>query len=86
LPSIVAVHGLGAHPEHTWSGKAAAGSGHSDKVHLLKNLLMLDFPESRILSFAYNSDWLIDAPVKTAQPIASKLIEELKQTRSKDHV
>jgi hypothetical protein len=100
--SIVAVHGLGAHPEHTWSYKAPAvvtlakgglaaqaNATYSDKdlrIHLLRDLLKPDFPEARILSFAYNSDWLINAPVKTAQQIAYRLLEQLKKARSNNRV
>jgi hypothetical protein len=53
------------------------------RVHLLRDLLKPDpdFLEARILSFPYNSDWLINSPVKTAQQIADKLIEELKKDR-----
>jgi hypothetical protein len=56
------------------------------RVHLLRDLLKPDFPEARIFSFAYNSDWLIKAPVKTAQQIASRLLDQLKAARSNDLV
>ncbi|KAK1634576.1 hypothetical protein BDP81DRAFT_462415 [Colletotrichum phormii] len=35
------------------------------KVHLLRNLLPKAVLTARILSFSYNSDWLVDAPEKT---------------------
>ncbi|KAM4060723.1 putative serine esterase [Hirsutella rhossiliensis] len=41
-----------------------------------------DFPEARIVSFAHNSDWLIDAPVKTAQTIGHRLLDKLAEHRS----
>ncbi|RCI15366.1 hypothetical protein L249_6755 [Ophiocordyceps polyrhachis-furcata BCC 54312] len=75
--SIVAVHGLGADAEYTWTRKVAA-----ERVHLLRDLIAKDFPEARILNFAYNSDWLVDAPVKTAGDIANKLVEQLQRCRS----
>ncbi|KAL7905153.1 hypothetical protein GGI35DRAFT_461932 [Trichoderma velutinum] len=42
---IIAVHGLGASPEHTWTCKSnskAKTSGTQKSVHLLKDLLMKD--------------------------------------------
>ncbi|KAF5508836.1 NACHT, LRR and PYD domains-containing protein 10 [Colletotrichum fructicola] len=53
---IVAVHGLGAHPEHTWEGKSTDKV--KPRVHLLRDLLPRAFPTARIMSFSYNSDWL----------------------------
>ncbi|KAI1465801.1 armadillo-type protein [Daldinia caldariorum] len=70
---IVAVHGLGAHPEHTWKGPGG--------VHLLRELLKDSFPEARILSFAYNSDWLVNAPIQSTEPISKWLLEELTKKR-----
>ncbi|TRX88006.1 hypothetical protein FHL15_011108 [Xylaria flabelliformis] len=52
------------------------------KIHLLRCLLKESFPEARILSFAYNSDWLIDAPVKTAQQIGERLHDQLVRARN----
>ncbi|RDA94102.1 hypothetical protein CP533_6594 [Ophiocordyceps camponoti-saundersi (nom. inval.)] len=75
--SIVAVHGLGADAEYTWSRKVATG-----RVHLLRDLIAKDFPEARVLNFAYNSVWWADAPVKTAQIIARGLLEQLQRRRS----
>ncbi|KAK1637273.1 peptidase C14 [Colletotrichum phormii] len=74
---IVAVHGLGAHPDHTWEGKKDQA-----KVHLLRNLLPEAFPTARILSFSYNSDWLVDAPEKTAQQVGYRLAEILAKHRA----
>ncbi|KAJ0362696.1 hypothetical protein COL26b_013263 [Colletotrichum chrysophilum] len=76
---IVAVHSLGAHPEHTWEGKSIYKV--KPKVHLLRDLLPRAFPTARILSFSYNSDWLVDAPEKTAQQIGHRLAERLAKRR-----
>jgi hypothetical protein len=90
---IVAVHGLGADPDYTWSYSTPANSTYRDqepktiegdcsynsrKIHLLRDLLCKDFPDARILSFAHNSMWLTDAPVKTTREIGKSLLEELK--------
>ena len=50
-------------------------------IYLLRDLLQPDFPEARILSFAHNSDWLVNAPVKTAQQISDKLLKQLVEAR-----
>ncbi|KPA36025.1 peptidase c14 [Fusarium langsethiae] len=76
---IVAVHGLGAHPTHTWEGKPVDKD--HPKPHLLRDLLSHSFPTAKILSFAYNSDWLVDAPQKTEQQIGQKLLEDLVEHR-----
>ncbi|KAI1827418.1 hypothetical protein F4861DRAFT_363248 [Xylaria intraflava] len=73
---IVAVHGLGAHPEYTWTCDAPRGDPRG-KIHLLRHILRESFPQARILRFAHNSDWLIDAPTKTAQQIGEKLLDDL---------
>lgn len=96
LGSIIAVHGLGAHPVYTWSHPISADSvdrtqepnpteqgpvNRSTRISLLKDLLPKDFPEARILSFEYNSRWLTDAPIKTTEEIGKTLLEEIKATR-----
>ncbi|KAL7956799.1 hypothetical protein V8C34DRAFT_325818 [Trichoderma compactum] len=83
---IIAVHGLGASPEHTWTCKPSSKSKAGDTqkpVHLLKDLLMKDdrFSDARILHFAYNSDWLIDACFESARDIGLRLIESLIEHR-----
>lgn len=97
LYSIVAVHGLGADPYHTWSHVIPADSvdraqepnpteqgpaRSSMRVHLLQDILRKDFPEARILSFAHNSRWLTDAPVKTTEEIGKSLWEEIKSRQT----
>ncbi|KAJ5376029.1 vegetative incompatibility protein HET-E-1 [Penicillium cosmopolitanum] len=87
---IVAVHGLGADSEHTWTAAAVESPDSKKKdhrrVHLLKDLLKNDFPHARISAFAHNSDWLIDAPVTTAQQIGHRLLDDLVHHRSKHRV
>lgn len=86
---IVAVHGLGADPDYTWTSQSPSISTTSEertRVHLLRDLLKYDFPEARILAFAHNSDWLIDAPVTTAQLIGERLLDGLVKRRRKQRV
>ncbi|EQL01948.1 NACHT and WD40 domain protein [Ophiocordyceps sinensis CO18] len=85
---IVAAHGLGAHPEHTWMCSTWPSTDEPpalprEKTHLLRHLIKDDFPDARIVSFAHNSDWLIDGPVKTAQQIGHRLLDELAEHRSR---
>ncbi|TFA98360.1 hypothetical protein CCMA1212_009831 [Trichoderma ghanense] len=85
---IVAVHGLGANPEHTWTCKTSSksnGGKNQECVHLLKDLLMKDrrFADARILHFAYNSDWLVDACFESARDIGLRLVESLVEHRDK---
>lgn len=53
------------------------------RVHLLDDLLKEKFPEARILSFADNSNWLGNSPVKTTEEIGKSLMEEIKAKRSR---
>jgi hypothetical protein len=83
---IVAVHGLGADPEHTWTCKPNSRSNsesNQGRVHLFKDLLMKDerFSDARIIQFAYNSDWLVDACFESAHDIGLRLIESLTEHR-----
>lgn len=55
-------------------------------ISLLNHVLSPTFPKARILSFCYNSDWFINAPVKTTEEIARKLIDELKRVRLETEV
>ncbi|KAL7815810.1 hypothetical protein V8C26DRAFT_401632 [Trichoderma gracile] len=85
---IIAVHGLGANPEHTWTCKTsskAKGVKNQERVHLLKDLLMKDkrFADARILHFAYNSDWLVDACFESASDIGLRLKNSLIEHRER---
>jgi len=60
----------------------SAGAADVRRTQLLRDLLKSDFPNARILSFAHNSDWLINAPVKTAQQIGDRLLDQLATHRS----
>ncbi|OAA54616.1 peptidase C14 [Cordyceps fumosorosea ARSEF 2679] len=90
---IIAVPGLGAHPYHTWEARKIKGSNEAEyqivqpaRVHLLNDLLADEFPDARILNFAHDSNWLIDAPVKTTEEIGKCLLKEIKANRSSPHL
>ncbi|PTB72127.1 hypothetical protein M440DRAFT_1405869 [Trichoderma longibrachiatum ATCC 18648] len=88
---IIAVHGLGANPEHTWMCRTSSeseGGKCQKRVHLLRDLLMKDerFADARILHFAYNSDWLVDACFESARDIGLRLMESLVKHRNQHPV
>ncbi|KAM3558268.1 hypothetical protein MY1884_004072 [Beauveria asiatica] len=90
---IIAVPGLGAHPYHTWEAWKTQGpnaaqcqTAQPSKVHLLKDLLAHDFPDARIWNFAYESNWLINAPVKTTEEIGKCLLKEIRDKRPPTHL
>ncbi|KAK0757130.1 hypothetical protein N5P37_010659 [Trichoderma harzianum] len=70
---IIAVHGLGASPEHTWTCRPSSKSRVSENKK--------PFSDARILHFAYNSDWLVDACFESARDIGLRLIESLIEHR-----
>jgi hypothetical protein len=80
--SIVAVHGIGAHPDDTWTGR-----GPTSKVNWLIDPEMLPkaIPEARIMRFGYESAWVGDdrkKPKKTyVSDVAKLLLEELENYR-----
>ena len=97
LSSIVAVHGLGAHPEFTWTvlnkqiqllqAQSSSNADHvSDKhrVNWLKDdgFLKDDFKKARIMTFGYNADWFVGAPMATAEQRAGTMLRELKRKRA----
>ena len=95
-PSIVAVHGLGAHPEYTWTAKPERAPSFQEsttcgtsqawsnrRVNWLKDegFLKSDFENARIMTFGYNADWLLRPPMATAEQRARTLLRELKRKR-----
>lgn len=96
LSSIVAVHGLGAHPEFTWTvaneraqpleaikSTNAGSASEKPRINWLKDdgFLKEDFKTARIMTFGYNADWFVGAPMATAEQRAATLLRELKRER-----
>ena len=81
--SIVAVHGIGAHPDRTWTMQNRNG----DWVNWLTDTEMLprNLPNARIMRFGYRSEWFgpVEAETKkTLVPDVSEvLLTELKHCR-----
>ena len=97
LSSIVAVHGLGAHPEFTWTvtnkqaqplqAESSSKAGHASNKHRVNWLkddafLKEDFKKARIMTFGYNADWFVGAPMATAEQRAGTMLRELKRKRA----
>ncbi|KAL8833814.1 MAG: hypothetical protein Q9170_004074 [Blastenia crenularia] len=73
--SVVAVHGIGAHPDRTWTAQ---------NVNWLKDHSMLpaSIPKSRILRFGYESQWLgKDAIQQKLSSVAEQLLRGLMESR-----
>jgi hypothetical protein len=95
--SIVAVHGLGANPNRTWTyrqdvaskSSTADSSGvesNNRETMWLKDLLPQQVPMSRIMTFNYASEWLRDAPRESMRPLASRLLANIDDVRQEREV
>lgn len=85
--SIVAVHGIGADPEATWTHRHRDPK---DKSKVIKevnwisdnNMLPKVFPKARIMTFGYDSVWYGKAPPKLSlKGVATKVLIDLKKHR-----
>jgi hypothetical protein len=94
IGSIVAVHGLGADPKHTWECLPKSHSDRSAKstalrdvdrgricVHWLRDFLAEDFPNARVMTFGYNADWFVRSPTATVYERAGTLLKHLRDAR-----
>ncbi|KAH6678000.1 hypothetical protein B0J14DRAFT_635182 [Halenospora varia] len=73
---IIAVHGLGAHPNHAWVDKTT-----TPEVNWIKddNMLPSIVPNSRIIGYGYDSKWFGERAVKSGiQEMAKNLLFALK--------
>jgi hypothetical protein len=79
--SIVAIHGLGADPDHTWRGRD------ENKKHVnwltQPDMLPKAVPDARIMRFGYKSDWFgkFEAKMTFVDNVAQRLLEDLKELR-----
>jgi hypothetical protein len=83
LSSIVAVHGLGAHPDDSWC--ANAGTGESPRwINWLEEESMLPAvaPNARIMRYGYQSQWFgKEMMQQSVSTVAERLLRALKRTR-----
>lgn len=76
--SIVAVHGLGANVDWSWTWKHSASE--QPPVHWLKDHHMLPrvLPRARILVYSYESKWHANAPDNRLQQCGQDLVQSLR--------
>lgn len=83
IHSIIAVHGIGAHPDRSWTMQKSNG----EWVNWLTNAEMLprNLPNARILRFGYRSAWFGPANLETkktlVQDVAKMLLKGLEHCR-----
>ena len=82
LRSIIAVHGLGASPDWAWIRKVKNGD---EEVHVNwladEDMLQAKLPDSRIMTFNYESKWLLGAPKQRRSLCAEQLLTALDNKR-----
>lgn len=79
--SVVAVHGLGAHPEFTWTTRGPNQS----RVNWLTDLFPRDFGKARVMTFGHNSDWFVRASNNTPFENAKMLLRAVNEARREHH-
>ncbi|RDW58801.1 hypothetical protein BP6252_13277 [Coleophoma cylindrospora] len=79
---VIAVHGLGAHPEETWKDKSSGCNWIQDESMLPKAI-----PNTRILRYGYDANWGGEDPIKSKLPdMARDLLADLKtEAERQDH-
>ena len=83
LPSIVAIHGLGAHPDDSWC-KNARTRENPQWINWLEreNMLPTVAPNARIMRYGYQSQWFgKEAMQQSASTVAERLLRALKRRR-----
>jgi hypothetical protein len=87
--SIVAIHGLGAHPDDTWTKKVEFSVDNdqdqkSQWVNWLSdpNMLPLAIPNARIMRYGYESAWFGHEAMQTrVSAVARRLLISLRRER-----
>ncbi|KFY23005.1 hypothetical protein V491_02668 [Pseudogymnoascus sp. VKM F-3775] len=74
---IVAVHGFGANLNYAWT----ADVGNKIRFRWLERLLPEEVPNSRIMTFSFQSNWLLDAPKTQTTLCATALLNALHNKR-----
>lgn len=83
--SVVAVHGIGAHPDDTWCKDVKEDASSTTRsINWLKDpeLLPSVMKDARIMRYGYHSQWFgRDALQQNASRIAPDLLDSLKRKR-----
>ena len=81
--SIVAVHGLGATPDWAWIRKVKLDDQEVSVNWLAdENMLPAKLPNSRIMTFNYESKWLLGAPKQRRYLCAIQLLTAIDNKRN----
>ncbi|RDW60746.1 hypothetical protein BP6252_12129 [Coleophoma cylindrospora] len=81
---IVAIHGIGAHPDDTWCKKVGSDGAEAKYVNWLKDDHMLPSiaPNARVLRYGYESQWFgNDAIRQKASDVAKRFLIALRRER-----
>jgi hypothetical protein len=82
--SIVAVHGIGAHPDQTWCKNVSKNENEQRYVNWLQdqNMLPSVVPNARIMRYGYESQWFgPDAIRLNASTVAPRFLLALNRAR-----
>ncbi|KAL8816780.1 MAG: hypothetical protein Q9191_008267, partial [Dirinaria sp. TL-2023a] len=82
--SIVAIHGIGAHPDDTWCKRIDTGGSSEKYVNWLKDRDMLPaiVPDARIMRYGYQSQWFGDEAIsQKTSTVAQRLLLSLRRAR-----
>jgi len=82
-PSIVAIHGIGAHPDDTWCKNVGAAE-RSQQINWLDNENMLPAvaPNLRIMRYGYQSQWFGKEAIRqNTSTVAQRLLLALRRDR-----
>jgi len=83
--SVVAIHGIGAHPDDTWCKDVDQDESSTPRsINWLKDPKMLPsaMKDARIMRYGYHSQWFgRDALKQTTSSVAPRLLDALKRRR-----
>ena len=82
--SIVAIHGIGSHPDDTWSKNVSTDPDNPHYVNWLSNTSMLPSiaPNARVLRYGYESGWFRDDAIhQKASTVATCFLLALTRER-----
>jgi len=85
--SIVAIHGLGAHPDDSWCAKVDTKEGTKGSPRWVnwleeENMLSAVAPNARIMRYGYKSQWFgKEMTQQNVSTVADRLLRALKRTR-----
>ena len=89
VSSIVAIHGIGAHPDDTWCKKLNSDGSEERHVNWLRDTHMLPtvVPQTRIMRYGYESQWFGEESISLkASTVAQRLLRSLNRARKVNYI